>query len=287
MTGRIRFEDQNLIWRYTFSLGNQLLLNGEEECLSADDLLELSIRDKSNFISSVLNKNLHFSLNFLCIPRLMVALWKSQFYPFTFVAVCVLLEGTVRVSIPVVLGMFLSSLQNGVSFDNAAIYYAILLSFLCFTSTTLHHILYFWSFRMGWNWRSATVAIVFSRIFHLKASIRSNSVLNTGNLINLVSNDVSTLEGFALVKYTTIFNNMSSLKVVNLFCEVCTSFLGSTIRSDSYHIYHIPEIECLCGVGGCWGHWSGDSYPVVRVWKVLACSRLHRHPDRCSCETCV
>ena len=60
----------------------------------------------------------------------------------------------------------------------------------------IHHVLFFYSMRVGWNWRSVTQALVFEHLLSLDSSSLENS--SKGNLVNLISNDVDKFERFTV-----------------------------------------------------------------------------------------
>ena len=59
----------------------------------------------------------------------------------------------------------------------------------------IHHILFFMTMRMGWQWKTATTGFIFNSLFKLKGI----NITGTGKLVNLISNDVSKFEEFAVM----------------------------------------------------------------------------------------
>jgi ABC-type multidrug transport system fused ATPase/permease subunit len=89
----------------------------------------------------------------------------------------------------------LRSLEKG---DTAGSYpWAAIISALGFAQAAVHHVLYFYSMRMGWNWKNACTALIFDALFRLQGTKLKS--LKTGKMVNLISNDVSRFEEFAVV----------------------------------------------------------------------------------------
>jgi ATP-binding cassette subfamily C (CFTR/MRP) protein 4 len=75
----------------------------------------------------------------------------------------------------------------------------VLLSGIGFLQVFIHHVLYFHSMRVGWNWKNASTALVHLKLLHLYSGVLQSSGSGTGMMVNLISNDVSRFEEFAIV----------------------------------------------------------------------------------------
>jgi len=53
--------------------------------------------------------------------------------------------------------------------------------------------------RLGWNWKNASTALVHLKLLHLDSGVLQSSGSGTGMMVNLISNDVSRFEEFAIV----------------------------------------------------------------------------------------
>jgi ATP-binding cassette subfamily C (CFTR/MRP) protein 4 len=129
----------------------------------------------------------------------MVSLFISYSKDCTIVVILTLFESAIRVALPIVLIFLLKSLEETNS--TMSFVWATIISVLSVTQTFAHHILFFFSMRLGWNWKTACTALIYDGLFHMSDSVLNNptSGLGTGMLVNLISNDVSRLEEFAAV----------------------------------------------------------------------------------------
>jgi ABC-type transport system involved in cytochrome bd biosynthesis fused ATPase/permease subunit len=50
--------------------------------------------------------------------------------------------------------------------------------------------------RLGWNWKSATTALIYKSLFNLRAE--SLGAAGTGKMVNLISNDVGRFEDYSV-----------------------------------------------------------------------------------------
>lgn len=183
--------------KYSYSVANRMLQIGMERPLQENDLLTVPIDDHSDVLLKRLKFNYHRSQNFFFIPKLMVALIKTNYIHAIIASIFCVLEGATRVSLPVVLIYFLRALEHK---DKTYAYvYAILMGIIGFLQTFIHHVLFFYTMRAGWNWKTACTAFVHNALFSLNSGVLNSTGTGAGKLVNLISNDVQRFEEFAVV----------------------------------------------------------------------------------------
>ena len=67
--------------------------------------------------------------------------------------------------------------------------------------------------RVGWNWKNASTALVHLKLLHLDSGVLQSSGSGTGMMVNLISNDVSRFEEFAIVMQP--YNNMHIINTMH------------------------------------------------------------------------
>ena len=127
-----------------------------------------------------------------------MTLAKTQCFVLLLSGLLILLEGAFRVTTPLVLGLFLQDLQDEDSPAEKIFLLALLLSVLNILQTFMHHVAFYYTMRLGYGFRSVTIGVVFNRLFTLPGSALDSSVMDTGKLINLISNDVQRFEEAAV-----------------------------------------------------------------------------------------
>lgn len=133
----------------------------------------LSDHDKSTPLHQTLRDCYNKSTNFYFIPRLVVAMLRTQPFEAFVIVFYTVAEGVTRIALPVVLYYFLSALQSQSNADNknTAYMWAGILGGLGCIQTVIHHVLFFYSMRIGWNWKNACTAMIYSRLFQLNGSV--------------------------------------------------------------------------------------------------------------------
>eukprot|EP01041_Mallomonas_annulata_P002395 gene2395-4646_t len=228
------WEEADTFQKWTFSLINNLLNKGGKVALQSDDLFRMCSRDKTKHLLPTLMNTWRTSTGMYKIPRLMIALWKAQYFEFSCVAVLSVFEALSKIASPVVLGYFLTSLSDVNSLDYVPFLWAVVLGFIIFLQSFYHQLLNFTAYRMGWNWKNATTALVYDNLFKLQTNNRGTSNIGTGNLVNLISNDVASLEPLAVfVNYawTFIFEVSAVVFILSLQLNVYAAMaaLGSSL----------------------------------------------------------
>jgi ABC-type multidrug transport system fused ATPase/permease subunit len=79
--------------------------------------------------------------------------------------------------------------------------------------------------RMGWSWKTATVGLIFRSLFKLKGI----NVTGTGKLVNLISNDVSKFEEFAVMApfaFIAMLELLAILIILIFQLNIASAFAG-------------------------------------------------------------
>ena len=225
------WEQAGFFQKWTFSVPNAMISKGLKQPLVMDDLMKITSQDRAETQTALLKQKFRDSKSFWFIPRLMMALFFMNPSHSAVIVVFTVLEGLVRIAMPVLLINLLQALQE--KRQDEAFLWAAVLGALGFIQGFIHHFLFFFSMRTGWNWKTACTTLIHERLFHLKPDaltndsssnsssssniISSNNNSNksekgkekrntagaaagtgTGYLVNLISNDVSRFEEFAI-----------------------------------------------------------------------------------------
>lgn len=192
---RAEWDRASVFEKWTFSVGNDLLRTGEQRPLLPSDLMKLSDHDLPGPLIERLKSSYSSSRKIFFLPRLMVAMIKAHPIDVYYVVFYTCLKGAGRIALPICLKYFLQSLQQE-AFEGQAYMWAAILSVITVIQMKAHHVLYFYTMRMGWNWKSACTGLIYERLFALN-SVQMKGT-STGNLVNLISNDVALFEPFAI-----------------------------------------------------------------------------------------
>ena len=92
--------------------------------------------------------------------------------------------------------------------------------------------------RMGWQWKTAATGLIFNSLFKL----RGINTVGTGKLVNLISNDVSRFEEFAVMAPFAIISmfELSAILIILIFqLNVASAFagIGMTILFIPIQVY--------------------------------------------------
>ncbi|RYH06110.1 hypothetical protein EON65_43270 [archaeon] len=190
--------------KWTFSVINDTLKLGMERTLDFPDLMDFPHKDKAQNLKERL-KTLYFdgrekkhwvATYFPFIPHLLICLLRLSWVECLIATFYTVLEGLIRISLPLILIFLLRALeaQN----VNQAFLWAGILSVVSFSQTAIHHVLFFFSMRAGWNWKIACTALIYEGLFELQYGGALAATM-TGRMMNLISNDVARFEEFAVV----------------------------------------------------------------------------------------
>lgn len=182
---------------------------------------------RSRSIVGRLNRNLTTCDRISFMPRLMVSLFKTYTWENTIIVFYAILEGATRIASPVILRFLLHSLQKK---SNEAYIWAAVLSILNITQTIIHHVLFFYSMRMGWEWKQGVTALIFRNLFRLKSTVIGvGGGFGTGKLVNLISNDVSRFEEFSVFAWffwVSYLELLAILLILIFDLNVASGFAG-------------------------------------------------------------
>jgi ATP-binding cassette, subfamily C (CFTR/MRP), member 4 len=183
-------------YKWTYIVVNPFLRLGESKTLQLDDLLNLSKHDYMGRLLPRLMYEYSTAKKFFIMPKLMVAMLNAHQYEHLVIIFLTIIELSCIVLLPVMLFYLLQSLADD-SGDAENYKWAAILGGLSIVQTITHHIVFFFTMRLGWNWRSSVMGLIYDRLFHINGNMKSN--YTTGKLVNLISNDVARFEEFAVV----------------------------------------------------------------------------------------
>lgn len=202
------WESSSFWSKWTFSVANPLLLLGQQRPITFDDMMTIRHADQSHTLQQRLS-DIYFnhSRQIWFIPRIMVALFKLHPKEWAAIGFYSIFEGCIRVATPLCLIFLLQSLSATEEEAKDSVWYngylwAGVISIMTLVQTFSHHVLFFLSMRMGWNWRTAATALIYDGLFHVNNAALQGTT--SGKLVNLISNDVSRLEEFTLVSTTVV-----------------------------------------------------------------------------------
>ena len=144
----------------------------------------------------------------------MVALIKS--FPGTFAVITAgtIAEGTIKILKPVMLMIFLNAIADESTTTEDKYTYASGIALLGIAYVAVHHVLFFYSMRVGWNWRTVTQALVFEHMLSLDSTSLENS--SKGNMVNLISNDVDKFERFTVFMMFSVVSPFEIIAILTL-----------------------------------------------------------------------
>jgi ATP-binding cassette, subfamily C (CFTR/MRP), member 10 len=179
---------------------NPLISVGITRQLNFEDLLQLPSHDHSSpLISQLKSAYFHYSHSICGIPRLLLALCSTVWVQFLLVGFYYLLEGLLRIFSTILLGLFLQSLQNTDQSIDQSFVLALLLSLANLLQNFIHHVSFFYSMKMGNNMKIATIGFIYDCLFEIRGNLLQSSGISTGQLVNLISNDVQRFEEWSVV----------------------------------------------------------------------------------------
>lgn len=210
------WDEANFFQKWTFQAANKMLDKGTKKTLEFEDMLYIPDRDKSEVLLKQLKHEYIHCKAFYMVPRLMVAIFRMSSFFMVLTIIGTLLEGLIRIALPLVLVLLLSALQD--SDDSVSYRWAAIIAALGLLQAIVHHILFFFSMRMGWNWKTACTAFIYDTLFKLEGT--DMQAVMTGQMVNMISNDVSRLEEFSVV--SSFLLNIISLRNLSLMISLLT-----------------------------------------------------------------
>jgi hypothetical protein len=194
--------DQASLWtKWTFSVANPILTLGSTRQLNFDDLLRLPANDEANLVVQNIEYYYQRSTKLFGIPRLLIALIRAVSSQFILVGVYYLLEGVMRIVSTILLGLFLQSLQDPQAPITDSLLIAFILSLCNLLQNFIHHVSFYFSMKMGNNMKIGTIGFIYDRLFEIKGTQLQEADISSGQLVNLISNDVQRFEEWSVVSY--------------------------------------------------------------------------------------
>lgn len=284
------WDDAYFYNKWTYRVVNPFLELGISKTLQQEDLLVLSDRDRVKELLPTLLDEYKKAKPTIFFPRLLVAMIRAHWYMCVVIVLYTLLEVACIVMLPVILFRFLKTLANPDSTGRENYQWAAILGGLGIVQTVSHHILFFYSMRLGWNWRSSVTGLIYDRLFKLNSNMKST--FTTGKLVNLISNDVARFEefsifgsfswigilvilaillilvnqlnvsaGFAGVGVTLLFIPMQ-VKLANFFAKI----RGQTARATDQRVRYISEV--IDGIASVKSYgWEKPFYTLIGKYR--------------------
>lgn len=188
------YDTASMVSRYTFHFVNDLIRRGAKKELEDADLSALAKHDRVVKLTDAFEREWArekerkgSQANLWCV------MYRVFTYPFWISAMWCFLESVTRIAQPVLLGFFLEWLTGDDAEDVLiGLVWAGSISIVAFIQAIIHHQLYFYTMRGGWNARMA-----FSGLIHRKVlRLHSAAVADAGKVANLISNDVMRFDNF-------------------------------------------------------------------------------------------
>ena len=192
-----RYDRAGCLARMTYSFGAHMLDLGEREALQEAQLDELSLHDQSK--PQIAGLKTHWAeecgrrphaprLWRTCVVHVLSSFVASAWYNF--------LESATRVLQPVLLRDFLVWIERDDASDAIwrGLGLALALGVLSFLQAHVHHKLFYFGMRMGFNLKVATTGAVYDKVLRLSSGALRQAT--AGHAVNLVSNDVARFDSF-------------------------------------------------------------------------------------------
>ena len=152
-----RWCESGFFEKWTFAIAIPLLDKGATKTLELSDLTDIDDRDKATALLEIIEREYSQSKPFFFIPKLMITLLKVNSSDWFYIIIFTCLEGYIRISLPLLLILLLRALENGEV--SKAYIWAAVMSFAGVSQTIIHHVLFFYSTRIGWNWKNGCTAL--------------------------------------------------------------------------------------------------------------------------------
>tara|TARA_B110000208_G_scaffold80804_1_gene103158 strand:+ start:427 stop:3246 length:2820 start_codon:yes stop_codon:yes gene_type:complete len=205
-----------------FSFVDTLLRRGAQHPIRAQDLDALAKHDHVAGLVAELHKNWTRELETATIngkqPSLWRAIYRSHRFVFWYAGFWCLAESVLRIVQPVILGSFIGwmvdpskfrlSASWTVQFDDGmsgarsagryliGAFWVVLLLLAALAQIAVHHQLYFYTMRAGWNIRLATTGLIHRKLMTLSAATLSGPGSDVAQIVNLASNDANRFDRF-------------------------------------------------------------------------------------------
>eukprot|EP01038_Epipyxis_sp_PR26KG_P011896 gene11896-15916_t len=235
------WENSNSFSKWTFSVANPMLNIGSSSVLQYDNLMKIPSRDYSVKQLRLLKYYYKHSKGYFFLPRLLIALLRCSIDHWMIVNLLSLIEAATQIILPIILIYLLRSLSD----ENATykqFMWAGIMSGIGILQTIIHHVNFFFSMRMGWNWKTSCTAFIHDRLFSLNSNTLQSSGTGTGKLVNMISNDVARFEEFAVFGgffYISMLQLIAVLVILSFILDFPSAIagVGSTLFFIPFMLY--------------------------------------------------
>eukprot|EP00940_MAST-03C_sp_MAST-3C-sp2_P000992 g992.t1 len=194
------YDRANMASRYTFHFVNDIIRKGASKELTDEDLPSLAKHDHVTKLTDMFERewNLEKAEEARTGGAVKPNLWRVTYrcftYSFWISAMWALAESITRISQPVLLGFFLEWLTKDEGDRDVGIgmLWAASIALVAFIQAIIHHQLYFYTMRAGWNARMAFSGLIHRKLLRLHGA----AIADAGKVTNLVSNDVLRFDNF-------------------------------------------------------------------------------------------
>ena len=192
--------DKASMWeKYIFQVANGMLNLGLEKILEQEDLIEVAKHDLATSQTQELEKH------FYSLPpshnRLWKALYLSNKHEFWYTAFWAMGESVTRIMSPIFLKFLLQYLNDEEKNSNSLLasgwFPALGIIVSSLLQVIVHHILFYYTMRGGWNLRTATSGLIHKQLLTLSAN--HLHTFSRGKLTNLISNDTQRYDFFCVM----------------------------------------------------------------------------------------
>ncbi|KAI7808003.1 multidrug resistance-associated protein 4 [Triplophysa rosa] len=215
----------NLFSQIFFCWLNPLFRIGSKRRLEEDDMYNVLPEDQSKRLGEELQrhweKEVEKATKELRTPKLSKAIIRCYWKPYALLGVFTFLEEVIKVVQPVFLGKLIQYFERHDRNDTAALYEAygyaggISLCVLCLTLT--HHLYFFHVQRTGMKIRIAMCHMIYKKALCLSATAMGQTT--TGQIVNLLSNDVNKFDELTLFLHFLWVGPLQAAAVVGLLWQ--------------------------------------------------------------------
>uniref|UniRef100_H2YL87 Uncharacterized protein n=1 Tax=Ciona savignyi TaxID=51511 RepID=H2YL87_CIOSA len=200
---------------------NGFFTKGNKHDLKEEDMFQLLPDDRSEKLSYDLECHWKSELQRFSAtgkkPSLFRAVLKTYFWEWTFYLFLGFIEVTevLRTTNPILLRWLLRYFEVNSDVTMASAYiYASGIFLILVILTFLHHVLFYYTQRLGWHLRAATCALMYQKT--LRLSQKALAATTTGQIVNLGSTDVIRFDWLGLFLHYLILGPLQAVVVAYL-----------------------------------------------------------------------
>uniref|UniRef100_H2YL88 ATP-binding cassette sub-family C member 7 n=1 Tax=Ciona savignyi TaxID=51511 RepID=H2YL88_CIOSA len=192
---------------------------GNKHDLKEEDMFQLLPDDRSEKLSYDLECHWKSELQRFSAtgkkPSLFRAVLKTYFWEWTFYLFLGFIEEVLRTTNPILLRWLLRYFEVNSDVTMASAYiYASGIFLILVILTFLHHVLFYYTQRLGWHLRAATCALMYQKT--LRLSQKALAATTTGQIVNLGSTDVIRFDWLGLFLHYLILGPLQAVVVAYL-----------------------------------------------------------------------